>query len=172
MTGMMLALGMAMGTTAAAEGPRQFQIDVSLYAGDPLGSRDAGTLKVLAEPRMVVVGGRGASFHSGGRIAVEDDRGNTRYEAVGTQIEVLPVRTRDGAIWVEVTTSTREVDPGLGITAGGKVVPGFREHSERRALLVTAGKPVRLRVSAAAPDAQTWVELTVHVVRPMPTPMD
>jgi hypothetical protein len=53
--------------------PEQYQINVSVLQGDPHGSREAGTLKVLAEPTLVTRVGQEASYLSGGKAPVDGE---------------------------------------------------------------------------------------------------
>src|ERR1700677_2411655 len=50
--------------------PRQYQIDLAILMGDPLGSPKKGTIKTLAEPRIVTLEKKQASFISGGEVKV------------------------------------------------------------------------------------------------------
>src|SRR5262249_54833938 len=56
--------------------------------------RDEGLTKVLAEPKLVTLSGRPATFLSGGRLAIPEPSGlgttSVRFEDFGTQLNFLP----------------------------------------------------------------------------------
>jgi hypothetical protein len=70
----------------AAGKPERYRIDVSLRQGDPDGSREAGTLKVLAEPTLVTRNGQEASYVSGGEAPV-----GGAFVPLGATLRAIPV---------------------------------------------------------------------------------
>jgi hypothetical protein len=169
MTGILVYLGLAVGVSGPADWltAKQYRIEARLCQGDPLGSRQAGTVKYLAEPVLVTSSGRGASFWSGGQIPVRGPDGKLSYEPVGTRVEVLPLGYPDGRVRVELNITRREVNLGLGVkTAAGEVVPGFTEQQWRVAWMAAPGEPFRFRLAAESPADQTWVEVAVRELRP------
>jgi pilus assembly protein CpaC len=88
-------------------------------------------IKVLAEPTLVTVSGRPASFNSGGEIPiiVPQSLGTSsiEYKKFGTQVDFVPVVLGNGNIRLEVRPRVSELDPSRGISINGITVPGFKE---------------------------------------------
>jgi pilus assembly protein CpaC len=88
-------------------------------------------IKVLAEPTLVTVSGRPASFNSGGEIPiiVPQSLGTTsiEYKKFGTQVDFVPIVLGNGSIRLEVRPRVSELDPSRGISINGITVPGFKE---------------------------------------------
>jgi hypothetical protein len=146
------------------EGPaKNFVIDVRVCQGDPLGSREAGTIRYLAEPRAVTRSGRPATFLAGGHTPIYGTGGKVVFEPTGVQAEVLPVAHPSGVTWAEVNTTLRAVNVGLG---NGEM-PGFAEQNRREARVVSLGETFRIRVAADSPASQTWVEVTIREQSPV-----
>ncbi len=87
-------------------------------------------LKVLAEPNLVTVSGRPASYQVGGELAVPNPTGfgniSVKFRKFGTMIDFVPIVLGNGGVRLEVRPSVSEVDYTLGTTINGTVVPGFR----------------------------------------------
>src|SRR4051794_28591007 len=88
--------------------PRQLMISVRLCEGDPLGSREAGTLKVLAEPKLITIENRPGSFVVGGHFAVPAGVGNVQYIPTGLRVETTAVILKDDKARLDVTLSFSE----------------------------------------------------------------
>src|SRR3954468_22728896 len=157
----MIPLLLCLGLGASVE-PVQYQIDVKLFTGDPLGSRAEGTVKHLAEPRIVTRSGERASFRSGGEVAVKHPAGTLVLEPIGTSVEVLPTARPDGTILMDLGTTFRTVNARPGATG----VPGFTERSVRLNRLARPGETFKVRIAAESPTDQTWVEVTVRPFSP------
>ncbi len=88
-------------------------------------------LKVLAEPTLVTVSGRPATFNSGGEYPtiVPQSLGTSSIEwkKFGTQVDFVPVVLGNGNIRLEVRPKVSELDPTIGIVVGGVTVNGFKE---------------------------------------------
>ncbi len=77
-------------STAVSDAPspgKQFQFNLRVLEGDPLGSLEEGTLKVLAEPRLITLENQSFSFHSGGEVTVRDDSRTVERVPFGRMIE-------------------------------------------------------------------------------------
>jgi hypothetical protein len=154
----MLALAAA-GRLAERADPPLLQIDVVLCQGDPLGSRVEGTMKYLAEPRVVTQSGRLACFRSGGPEAILG--GTSGITGPGVQLnpaaidlEILPVACANGKVGMEVRGTHREARPGGA------------DQKLRFSRFVTPGEKIRFRIAADSPSSQTWAEVTVTEYRP------
>lgn len=88
-------------------------------------------LKVLAEPSLVTVSGRPASYLVGGEVPYPQPTGfgniSIAFKPFGTQIDFVPIVLGNGSVRLEVRPQVSELDPTLSITIQGTSVPGFRQ---------------------------------------------
>jgi len=86
-----------------------------------------GLIKVLSEPRVMVVNGSAANFTSGSEVPIPsgvDELGNQQYEysTVGTTINITPnILEESERILLTITANISEIDNAISTTAG----PGF-----------------------------------------------
>lgn len=71
--------------------------------------------KILAEPTLVTVSGRPASFQSGGKVPVVNGGGlgvpaNTQYVEYGTKVDFVPIVLGNSRIRLEVRPDVTEID--------------------------------------------------------------
>ncbi len=71
--------------------------------------------KLLAEPTLVTVSGRPASFQSGGEVPVTTGGGvgvtpTTTYKPYGTQVDFVPIVLGNGRIRLEIRPEVSEID--------------------------------------------------------------
>ena len=87
-------------------------------------------LKVLAEPNLVTVSGRPASYLVGGQMPYPQPTGfgniSIAFRDFGTQIDFVPIVLGNGSVRLEVRPRVSEIDPTLSISVAGTTVPGFR----------------------------------------------
>jgi hypothetical protein len=151
-------LGVA-NVTARADEPRQpllHQINVSLQSGDPLGSREAGTIELHAQPAIVTVDGQTATFVTGDGIEVS---GNTMCVNCDNNskcflLRVTPARQQDGSIQLRVEMIQKKV------VDRDRQDVSFQINQSRYTRMVQLDEVVRLRVGKIG-DSETWVELSV-----------
>jgi pilus assembly protein CpaC len=90
--------------------------------------RNESIAKILAQPKLVTLSGRPASLLSGGQQAIPEAAGlgsvSVRFEPFGTQLTVLPIVLGNGRIHLEVTPEVSNIDPSVGTSIMGTVVPG------------------------------------------------
>lgn len=88
-------------------------------------------LKVLAEPNLVTVSGRPASYLVGGQIPYPQPTGfgniSINFKPFGTQIDFVPIVLGNGGVRLEVRPQVTELDRTIGVSISGTTVPGFRE---------------------------------------------
>jgi hypothetical protein len=163
----MNAVALLLGLVSAAEcrPARQYHIALTVYRGDPLGSREAGAPRVLSQPQVVVAAGSPGMVRVGQDVPVPKPDGTVAADWAGVRLEVVPAAAPGGRVRVDLTAQVRELNPGLGVRTAAGFIPGFTEQSVRMAWLVTPGEPVRHRVAARSAADQTWVELTVRPVK-------
>jgi pilus assembly protein CpaC len=90
--------------------------------------KDESVLKLMAEPRLVTLSGRPASFLSGGEQAVPVPAGlgqvGVQFEEFGTRLNFLPIVLGNGKIHLEVEPEVSFLDPAAGTVIQGTAVPG------------------------------------------------
>jgi pilus assembly protein CpaC len=90
--------------------------------------RDEAVLKLMAEPRLVTLSGRPASFLAGGEQAVPVPAGlgqvGVQFEEFGTRLNFIPIVLGNGKIHLEVEPEVSNLDPASGTSINGTVVPG------------------------------------------------
>ncbi len=88
-------------------------------------------LKVLAEPNLVTVSGRPASYLVGGQVPYPQPTGfgniSINFKPFGTQIDFVPIVLGNGGVRLEVRPQVSELDRTIGVSINGTTVPGFRE---------------------------------------------
>jgi len=138
--------------TVSPGGPpkeRQYQIDLVIFEGDPLGSRAEGTLKIVAEPHQVTLDKRESSFHSGGVEKIDGDEVRT-----GLTAKITPEQSENGTIRLKVFLESTE----LLLSTEDHVL--LQTNQARYFRTVKPGEVLRLRLSMPS-ERQKWVELTV-----------
>lgn len=105
-------------------------------------------LKILAEPTLVTVSGRPASFNEGGEFPVIIPQGlgqNTiQFKTFGTRVDFVPIVLGNGNIRLEVRPEVSELDITQGININGVVVPGLRSRFVDTAVEMRAGQTLAL----------------------------
>jgi pilus assembly protein CpaC len=90
--------------------------------------RDESVAKILAEPRLVSLSGRQASFLDGGEQAVPVPAGlgqvGVQFEEFGTRLNFVPVVLGNGRIHLEVEPEVSDLSAANGTNIQGTVVPG------------------------------------------------
>jgi len=110
--------------------------------------RQYNMVKVLAEPTLVTVSGRPASFSSGGEfpILVPQSLGtvSVEYREFGTRIDFVPIVLGNGRIRLEVRPQISEIDPSRSVTINNTTVPGVRTRWVDTAVEMNAGQTLAL----------------------------
>jgi pilus assembly protein CpaC len=107
--------------------------DSSAFVGflDALKKEDL--VKILAEPNLVTVSGRPASYQVGGEIPFPQPTGfgniSIQFKPFGTMIDFVPIVLGNGSVRLEVRPQVLERDESLGILVQGTSVPGFTTRS-------------------------------------------
>jgi pilus assembly protein CpaC len=88
-----------------------------------------GCAKVLAEPVLITMSGRPATFSSGKDVpvptALGEDRLAVEFRRVGTTVAVVPVVLGNGKIRVELRPEITAIDKSASRQVGAESVPGF-----------------------------------------------
>jgi pilus assembly protein CpaC len=84
-------------------------------------------LKCIAEPQLVTISGRPASFRVGGRLPapIAGAAGKTSSREYGTQVELVALARDDGTIRLEIRASHSDLDFNNTATFDGMEVPGL-----------------------------------------------
>ncbi len=105
--------------------------DPSGFTGFMEALKQENLLKVLAEPNLVTVSGRPASYLVGGEVPYPQPTGfgniSINFKPFGTQIDFVPIVLGNGGVRLEVRPQVSELDRTIGVTINGTTVPGFRQ---------------------------------------------
>jgi pilus assembly protein CpaC len=104
--------------------------------------------KVLADPTVVAIDGRPASFNSGGEFPILVPTGmgqvGVEFREYGTRLDFVAKVRGDGRIWLEVRPTISEIDPGRSVSLGGTSIPGLRSRFVETAVELKAGETLAL----------------------------
>jgi pilus assembly protein CpaC len=110
--------------------------------------RQYNLVKVLAEPTLVTVSGRPASFSSGGEfpIIVPQSLGTVsiEYRQFGTRVDFVPIVLGNGRVRLEVRPQVSEIDPARSVSIANTSVPGLRTRWVDTAVEMNAGQTLAL----------------------------
>jgi pilus assembly protein CpaC len=110
--------------------------------------RQNNLAKVLADPTVVAIDGRPASFNSGGEFPIIVPAGlgqvGIEFREFGTRVEFVAKVRGDGRIWLEVRPMVSEIDPGRSVTIAGVAVPGLRSRFVDTSVELRAGQTLAL----------------------------
>ena len=107
--------------------------DSSAFVGFLDALKRENLVKILAEPNLVTVSGRPASYQVGGEIPFPQPTGfgniSIQFKPFGTMIDFVPIVLGNGSVRLEVRPQVLERDESLGILVQGTAVPGFTTRS-------------------------------------------
>ncbi len=110
--------------------------------------RADGLVKVLAEPTLVTMSGRPASFNSGGSFPILVPSGlgtvGIEYKHYGTRVDFVPIVLGNGLIRLEVRPSVSELDNSRGVDVNGVTVPGVTDRTVETSVEMQAGQTLAL----------------------------
>ncbi len=110
--------------------------------------RQHNLVKTLAEPTLVTVSGRPASFHSGGEFPVPVPQSlgtlSIEYRLFGTRVDFVPIVRSNGSLRLEVRPQVSEIDPTRSVTINQVTVPGLRSRWVDTAVEMQAGQTLAL----------------------------
>lgn len=117
-----------------------YDIEIQLYEGDPLGSREDKTLWLLAKPSLFLHQAQIGHFTLG-------DPG----DATRVRIEIEPLK---------------KVGTAIQLRGKATVATGGREFEKAIEPAVALGKPVTVRLGTFSPEHQLWAVITVRPFDP------
>jgi len=110
--------------------------------------QDKNLAKVLAEPTLVTVSGRPASFLSGGEfpIIVPQSLGvnGVEFKQFGTRVDFVPIVLGSGNIRLEVRPQVSEIDNSRSVEINGILIPALRTRWVDTAVEMRAGQTLAL----------------------------
>jgi hypothetical protein len=153
-----VALGLvSVSATVTTGGPpkeREYQIDVKMLEGDPLGSGEDGTVHALSQPSMFTVEKQESRVQAGQTLKLDGEEVFS-----GTEMKITPQRGKEGTIRLSMVFKYTEI-------VSEKEDSLLLQTNEARYLrTVKPGEVLRLHLSKAS-EHQQWVELTVKEFEP------
>jgi hypothetical protein len=124
-------------------GPKQITCHYRLMQGDPLGSLDKGTLKVLAEPTLVTIDGQ-----------------NCSVEVNGYQVNCLPLIYPEGKIHLDFDVTRTQT---IKQTKERTTVQNVEVKTSRT---VRPGKVAKVRLGKTPAGDPVWLEVSAEIVKP------
>jgi len=144
------ALGLASGSISTQAGTMMFGIvdGSNAFYGFLDALRQNNLMKVLAEPDLVTVSGRPATFNVGGEfpILVPQSLGtvSVEFKKFGTQMDFVPIVQGNERIRLEVRPRVSEIDDTRSVQIGEINVPGLRVREVNTAVEMRAGQSLAL----------------------------
>jgi pilus assembly protein CpaC len=110
--------------------------------------RQDNLVKVMAEPTVVAIDGRPASFNSGGEFPIIVPAGlgqvGIEFREFGTRLDFVAKVRENSRIRLEVRPTISEIDPARSVTLQGISVPGIRSRFVETAVELDAGQTLAL----------------------------
>ncbi len=110
--------------------------------------QDRNLVKVMADPTVVAIDGRPASFNSGGEFPILVPAGQglvgVDFREFGTRLDFVAKVRGDGRIWLEIRPTISEIDSSRTVTIAGTSVPGLRSRFVETAVELRAGQTLAL----------------------------
>lgn len=155
-----IALLLALGTlTTGQEKPAecQYLIQARVCEGDPLGSVEAKTIRVLAEPTLVTTENRTATMSLGENIALREGSPSATNVQVGRTLECTVAGGADGKVDVDLLVANTTLDERTETRCLAHT------QSTRMIATIALGEVIKLRYQTSeSRDSETWLELTIE----------
>jgi Flp pilus assembly secretin CpaC len=140
-----------LGFHAAIVSAQDYEIKINLYQGDPTGSREAGTIRLVSAPEMVTKSAEDASLLVGGQVAI-----GAKTVPVGRQVHINAKDAGEGAVRVKLILEN-------SVLVGAKGAQVVSTKSETTAV-VQSGSKIRLELGEDAKNKH-WVEVTISKLK-------
>ena len=153
-------LGTALNAASDPPAAKQVQIILQIFRGDPLGSREDGTLKVYAEPKLVTLDGRPFNYQSGGEKLIDRGEGAGLVGITfGLSVQGKVKLLQKGQAFLDATF---EFTPPPTERGGRTLVESTRTRSLGKIVL---GEVVKIRLEGRPARDQVWVELKAEQLK-------
>jgi hypothetical protein len=153
-------LGASLAEDAKPQPAKPLSCKMRVCSGDPLGSEKKGTLKVEAEPRLVVPENGTCSFSSGTEVALPDGSGGIQMVLIGQKVQIKTGAVKGGGFHLDITySSSTAEDPTPDRIR-------LRTESARTIGIYKSGEIVKLPLGPRQVDQQEWIEVVVEVIKP------
>src|SRR5262249_12019607 len=110
--------------------------------------RNESMAKILSEPKLVTLSGRSATMLSGGQQAIPESAGlgsvAVTFVPFGTQLTFLPIVMQDGKIYLEVEPEISNIDPTVGTSISGTIVPGRNTQRVHTSVMIEDGQTLAI----------------------------
>ncbi len=110
--------------------------------------QERNLVKVMADPTVVAIDGRPASFNSGGEFPILVPAGQglvgVEFREFGTRLDFAATVRGDGRKWSEIRPTNSEIDSSRTVTISGTSVPGLRSRFVETAVELRAGQTLAL----------------------------
>ncbi len=122
--------------------------DATAFFGFVEALRTYNLAKIMAEPTLVTVSGRPATFNDGGEfpILIPAGLGTTTidFKKFGTQVDFVPLVLGNGNIRLEVKPRISFLDATLSVTTSGITVPGLSVREVDTGVEMKAGQTLAI----------------------------
>jgi hypothetical protein len=131
-------------------------------------------VRFLAEPKLVCLSGRPATFLSGGQQAVPEVAATgggigTRFEPFGTQLTFLPVVIDRDTVHLQVEASLSALTQATGFSVGGTVVAGRDEQRVQTKVAMSCGQTMFMNLGRGSDGRDLLVMVTPRPFEPTPS---
>lgn len=110
--------------------------------------RQNNLAKVMADPTVVAIDGRPASFNSGGEFPITVPAGlgqvGIEFKEYGTRLDFVAKVRGESRIYLEVRPTISEIDPSRTVTINGLSIPGVKSRFVETAVELKAGQTLAL----------------------------
>jgi type II secretory pathway component GspD/PulD (secretin) len=137
----------------------QFQFDVRICEGDPDGSQEAGTLKILSTPRIVTLDGREFNFNVGG-VSTADAEDARELVEFGTRLSILPRSVDDQTVFIDARFENTKPTSASASGVLNLVGKSFRMIGK-----VKLGEPTRMMLDQRD-CKKLWCDVTITKAKP------
>jgi Flp pilus assembly secretin CpaC len=138
----------------------QFQFEVRVCEGNPDGSREAETLKVLASPTLVTLDGATADFNIGGEVPIPDGARSHTRKQFGTHLSVTAKDRNCATVFLDASLETTSLASGPDDR-----LAQLNGRTAKTAGRVRFGEPVRIMLDQGD-GKKLWCDVTVTVANP------
>lgn len=145
---------------------RQMVFHIRVLEGDPLGSPEAGTIKVLSTPTLVTTENLPFNTFTGGEIPLNAGGDGKQFVETGLRIKGTPGKVERDRFILDFTLTETRLDDSV---KQSETRQQFTTVGTRVISTLKLGDVVRYRISQtpSVNGEERWVELTPELVTPI-----